>query len=288
MDGIILVNKEEGYTSRDVVNKIGKIFNTRKVGHTGTLDPLASGVLVICMGKALKICEFITAYSKEYVAEVLLGINTDTLDITGNVLEKKEVNKISKEEVSEVLKSFLGESIQEVPIYSAVKVNGKKLYEYARSGEEVELPKKKIFVSEIELLGDINYEEEGVSFKFRCIVSKGTYIRSLIRDISLKLGTVGIMKNLIRTKQGSFDIKDCCKVKDIQNGNYKVLSIEEVLSDIPSVEVDGDILFKIKNGAKVDNFVNSDMVLFKCKNEVVALYKRCEDNKDMLRSFKQF
>ena len=155
MNGIIVVNKEKGYTSRDVVNIVGKHFGTKKIGHTGTLDPLACGVLVLCMGKGLKLVEMLMDHDKEYIAKIKLGIETDTLDITGNVINKMEVPVITKDKVIEVLKSFLGESKQEVPKYSAIKVNGKKLYEYARNGEDVVLPKKDITVYSIELISDI-------------------------------------------------------------------------------------------------------------------------------------
>ena len=141
MNKILVVNKEKDYTSRDVVNIVGKHFNTRKIGHTGTLDPLATGVLVLCMGKSLKIVDLITTNNKEYIARVILGIDTDTLDITGNILNKDNPT-ITKEQVNKVLKSFIGKSIQEVPKYSAVKVNGKKLYEYARNNENIDLPKR--------------------------------------------------------------------------------------------------------------------------------------------------
>ncbi len=154
MNGIIVVDKPKGYTSRDIVNILTKKFNTRKVGHTGTLDPLATGVLVICLEKALKVCELITDYKKEYIADVIIGYETDMLDITGIKTKEKPID-ITKQQVEEALKSFLGESKQEVPIYSAIKVNGKKLYEYARNGEKVELPVKDINVYELELLSEV-------------------------------------------------------------------------------------------------------------------------------------
>ena len=198
-NGILVINKEKGYTSRDVVNVIGKLFKTKKVGHNGTLDPLASGVLVICLNKYTKLNKLLSANEKEYIAEVFLGVKTDTLDIEGNVLEKKK-SVINKEDLMKTLKKFTTVYEQEVPLYSAVKVNGKKLYEYARSGEKVILPKKKVIIKKIELL---NFEKN--KFTFKCLVSKGTYIRSLIRDILNDLNVVGTMSNLVRTKQGVFE-----------------------------------------------------------------------------------
>ena len=150
MNGILVVNKEPNMTSRDVVNILTKFFNTKKIGHTGTLDPIAEGVLVICLGKYTKLCDLLTSKYKEYIATIKLGIKTDTLDITGNVLEESKVPNITEEQIKEVLNSFLGKSIQETPIYSAVKVTGKKLYEYAREGKSVELPKREIDIKSIE------------------------------------------------------------------------------------------------------------------------------------------
>ena len=151
MNGILLVNKPIDYTSRDVVNKLTKILKTKKIGHTGTLDPIATGVLVVCVGNTTKLCEILTSEYKEYIATIKLGIKTDTLDTTGTIIEEKDYN-VTEEQIKEVLNSFLGDSIQTTPIYSAVKVNGKKLYEYARIGIELELPKKEIEVYDIELI----------------------------------------------------------------------------------------------------------------------------------------
>ena len=150
MNGILVVNKPDNYTSRDVVNIIGGILKTKKIGHTGTLDPIATGVLVVCIGNTTKLCELLTSEYKEYIATIKLGIKTDTLDTTGTIIETKDYN-VSKNQIKEVLNTFLGTSIQTTPIYSAVKVNGKKLYEYAREGIQVELPKREINITNIEL-----------------------------------------------------------------------------------------------------------------------------------------
>ena len=215
MDNIIVVNKDKDYTSRDVVNVIGKIFNTKKVGHTGTLDPLATGVLIVCMNKALKVVDLITASDKEYIAKVVLGIDTDTLDIIGNIINECKTD-VNVDMVKSVLNSFVGKSIQEVPKYSAVKVNGKKLYEYARNGIDVELPKSEIQIFDIELISDIDIVDGHQEFSFRVKVSKGTYIRSLIRDIGVKLGCFACMKELTRTKQGKFSIYESYTLNDIR------------------------------------------------------------------------
>lgn len=271
-NGILIVNKPSGITSRDVVNIVGKTLNTKKVGHTGTLDPMATGVLVLCLGNALKVCELITANDKEYIAKVILGIETETLDTTSPINNTKKTN-ITKEEIEKVLNSFKGSYLQEVPKYSAVKINGKKLYEYAREGKEIELPKKMVTIYDIQLVSDITYYNDTTSFYIKTTVSKGTYIRSLIRDIGYKLNTYGCMDSLERTRQGIFNIDNSNTIEEIKNNNYKLLSIEESLPNIPLVEVDNKTLFKIRNGVKLKKFFAGDMAIIKDKNKVVAIYK---------------
>ena len=271
-NGILIVNKPSGITSRDVVNIVGKTLNTKKVGHTGTLDPMATGVLVLCIGNALKVCELITANDKEYIAKVILGIETETLDTTSPIINTKKTN-ITKEEIEKVLNSFKGSYLQEVPKYSAVKINGKKLYEYAREGKEIELPKKMVTIYDIQLISDITYYNDTTSFYIKTTVSKGTYIRSLIRDIGYKLNTYGCMDSLERTRQGIFNIDNSYTLEEIKNNNYKLLSIEESLPNIPLVEVDNKTLFKIRNGVKLKKFFTGDMAIIKDKNKVVAIYK---------------
>ena len=286
MNGILLVNKEENYTSRDVVNKVGKILGTKKIGHTGTLDPLATGVLVLCIGSATKLNEILTSTYKEYEAEITLGLLTDTLDITGNVL-KEENMKINKEQVLEALNRMTGKYIQEVPIYSAVKVNGKKLYEYARAGEVVELPKREVDIKELELVGDVRYTDNKTIFNIRCLVSKGTYIRALVNDIATNLNTIGVMSKLKRTKQGRFDLEDCYTLDDIENGNYKLISIDEVLNEYPRVVVEGSKEKLISNGAIIDNDWNKTEILFVDENNIlIALYKKYEKDETKLKPWK--
>ena len=261
MNGVLLINKEEGITSRDVVNKVGKILETKKVGHTGTLDPLATGVLVLCIGEATKLNEILTSTYKEYEAEVTLGLLTDTLDITGNILKEEEVS-FTKEQIVQALNKKTGKYMQEVPIYSAVKVNGKKLYEYARNNEDVELPKREVDIKELELISDIKLENNKIIFNIRCLVSKGTYIRALVNDIASLLGTVGVMSKLKRTYQGKFSINDCFNIKDIEQNNYKLISINEVLTEFKRVRVDSELEFKIKNGSVIYNEWNKSEILF--------------------------
>lgn len=287
MDNIIVINKDKDYTSRDVVNVIGKIFNTKKVGHTGTLDPLATGVLIVCMNKALKVVDLITASDKEYIAKVVLGIDTDTLDIIGNIINECKTD-VNVDMVKSVLNSFVGKSIQEVPKYSAVKVNGKKLYEYARNGIDVELPKREIQIFDIELISDIDIVDGHQEFSFRVKVSKGTYIRSLIRDIGIKLGCFACMKELTRTKQGKFSIYESYTLNDIKNGNYKLLNIKDVI-DIEKVVVSDDMLFKIKNGMILDKFFISDKALILDNNgNEIGIYKTYDKDSKKVKPDKIF
>ena len=278
MNGVLVINKPKDYTSRDIVNIVGKELGTTKVGHTGTLDPLATGVLVLPIGRALKISELLTAEKKEYIADVILGYETDTLDVTGTIINKNNPT-VTVDKLKEVLGSFKGKSMQEVPMYSAVKVKGKKLYEYARNGIKVIPPSKEIEVYSIDLISDIITLEDTIEFTIKCEVSKGTYIRSLIRDIGYKLGTYGTMKELTRTKQGIFTINNSYTIEDIKEGNYKLLSIREALPNIKVTKVDDKLLKKIKNGMKVDKFFDEDMSLIVDKNnKEIAIYKNIDNN----------
>ena len=270
-NGILVINKEKGYTSRDVVNVISKLFEIKKVGHNGTLDPLATGVLVVCLNKYTKLNELLASNEKEYIAEVTLGIKTDTLDIDGAVLEKKETY-VDKNDLKKTLQKFVGTYEQEVPIYSAVKVNGRKLYEYARSKEEVILPKKKVMIKKIELLDFKNDK-----FTFKCLVSKGTYIRSLIRDILDNLGVIGTMSNLTRTRQGMFDISDAYSLDDIRKGNYKLLLVKDVL-DIDKATVSDELKFKILNGNKIKGNYADRVLFLDEKGKELAIYKKDNDD----------
>ena len=269
MNGILAIYKEKGYTSRDVVNILGKELGTKKIGHTGTLDPMATGVLVVCVGQGLKLVEMLTEHDKEYIAKIRLGIETDTLDITGTVLKEENVCNYSKEEIEEILKRFIGKIKQEVPKYAAIKVNGKKLYEYARNGEEVKLPVRDIEIYDLKLASDVVNNE----FYIKCHVSKGTYIRSLVRDIGYALGTVATMIELERTKLGNFSLEDTYTLDDIRSSMYSMLNIEEVI-DLPKVVVDIDMEKKIRNGCVLDKFFDDDMVMIMNKdNQLLAIYQ---------------
>ena len=277
--GVIVINKNSGPTSFDIVNDVSHIFGIKKVGHTGTLDPLAEGILIIAIGKATKIVELLTSKDKEYIAEVKLGFCTDSYDTDGVILNKCSIP--DNLDISNVLNSFKKTYMQEVPIYSAVKVNGKKLYEYARSGKNVTLTKKEVTIKEIELIS-----KNSSSFTFRTLVTKGCYIRSLIQDISKELGVYATMSRLIRTKQGVVSIDKSNTINDLLNNNYKILSIEECL-DYPIVIIDNDDKFKVSNGVRLENKWNiKDRVIFKdSNNRLLGIYE-VRDN--MLVTWKNF
>lgn len=252
MDGIILVNKEKDFTSHDVVSIVKKITES-KVGHTGTLDPNATGVLPLLIGNATKISKYLINHDKEYEAVIQLGKKTTTADIEGEVIEEKEVPEKIYIECENILKSFIGKQKQTPPAYSAIKVNGKKLYSYAREGKKIEIEPRNIEIYNIELM-NINKEEKQISFRVSC--SKGTYIRSLCEDIADKLGTVGYMKDLKRTKVGDFEIKEAItigklKEKFEKNDFSDVITIENIFKDMPKIELNENNIKQYLNGVKI-------------------------------------
>ena len=279
MNGVILVNKNKNVTSRDIVNDLVHVFETKKIGHTGTLDPIASGVLVCTIGKYTKLNDVLTSKYKEYIATMELGYLTDTLDNTGTVLSKSD-DIPNEDRIREAVYSFQKTYMQEVPIYSSVKVNGKKLYEYARSGESVELPIKEVDIKEIDII-----EVNGYIVKIRALVSKGTYIRSLIRDIGEELGCHATMTDLIRTKQGKFNIEDTYTIDEIRQGKYKILDIKDVL-DLDIVDTSDSLYKLISNGVKIDYKSDKDFILFRYKDEDISLYKKEDDKYTMFISIK--
>lgn len=285
MDGIIIVDKPKGLTSRDVVNSISKKFLTKKVGHTGTLDPIATGVMVVCLNSATKLVDKLISYDKEYIATCILGIETDTLDNTGKILKNVQTH-ITKTQIETTLHRFIGSYEQEVPKYSAIKIKGKKLYEYARENIDVKLPKRHVIINDISLISGPRYVDNKTEFTFKCSVSKGTYIRSLIRDIANDLNTVGIMTDLIRIKQGDFDIKDAIKLERVTEED--LIKIEDILT-CPHIQITDDIRKKVLNGANVMNNYNYyNEILFMDKNQAIALYIQDDKNKNQLKISKMF
>ena len=285
MNGILVVNKPLGYTSRDVVNVVSKVLGTKKVGHTGTLDPMASGVLVLCIGNGLKLCEMLTNHDKDYIAGVTLGIETDTLDMEGNILSIKNVD-IDNNTIIDAVNSFSGSYMQEVPKYSAVKVNGKKLYEYARANIDVKLPSKLVTINNIEIIDEIKHADGKIYFDIKTTVSKGTYIRSLVRDIGSKLGEPSVMNSLVRTRLGEFKLDDAFSLDDVKDGNFKIIPILEAIPNIKRIVVDDDMAFKVRNGVVLESFFNDEMAVILDKNEnLIAIYK---NNENKARVYKMF
>lgn len=264
--GLLLLNKEKGITSRDLVNDVCKVLKTKKVGHLGTLDPMAEGLMLIPVNAALKVAYLLDGMDKTYHVKALFGFETDTLDLEGKVI-KQEAYIIDKAKVIKVLDGFNKTYLQEVPKYSAKKVNGKKLYEYARNNIEVELPKTKVTISDIKLLS-LNDKE----IEFTCHVTSGTYIRSLIRDIGRELAIPMTMSYLKRTSQGPYKLSEVSTLD-----NYHLISIYDMLKERNLVEAGNELINKIKHGQILkDIYGDSPIFIDKDKN-VLAIYERYED-----------
>ena len=250
MDGIINVYKEKGFTSHDVVAKLRGILHQKKIGHTGTLDPDATGVLPVCLGNATKLCELLTDKDKTYKAVLKLGVVTDTQDLTGKILEELPV-ECSREEMEQALYSFLGDYQQIPPMYSALKVNGKKLYELAREGKVVERKPRQVKIYDIKIW-DVNWEQKEVEFEVTC--SKGTYIRTLCHDIGKKLGCGGAMKSLVRTRVSRFQIEESLSLTEIEalakenQIEEKIMAVDKFFLNNPAVYMKEDADKRIYNG----------------------------------------
>lgn len=268
MNELLLINKPQNMTSFDVVAIVRKTLNIKKVGHTGTLDPNAEGLMIILIDKATKALPFLHLDKKEYIASLKLGIKTSTGDIWGEVIEQGSIPILTKEMIDFSLKSFLGKSIQTPPKVSAISVNGKRLYEYARKDQEVKIPKREIEIFEIECL---NIDEE-IHFRVQC--SSGTYIRSLCEDIAEKLGTIGTMSKLTRTKIEMFNVKDAYTIEQIRNKEFKFTSVNEALN-YPKFEIESVI--DVKNGKKIRCNTEEDVILLTHNNEVLALYEKDDE-----------
>ena len=296
IDGIINVYKEAGYTSFDVVAKLRGILKQKKIGHTGTLDPMAEGVLLVCLGKGTKLVDMITSGSKEYRASMKLGITTDTEDITGKILSEMPVGDYSKEYVTDIINSFLGQYMQIPPMYSAIKKDGKKLYEYARSGIEIEREPRPV---EIYSIDNISIELPFISFDVHC--SKGTYIRSLCRDIGEKLGCGGTLTSLLRSEVHGFYLKDSLKLADIERLRDEgklteyVLPVDALLDEHSVCEIKPDCAKLLYNGNKLDlsqlqvsdTGALTDIVRIYAQGEFVALYQYNKQEKNY-KPYKMF
>lgn len=276
MDGILIINKPKQYTSHDVVAKVKKICG-EKVGHTGTLDPMATGVLPLLLGQGTKLSKYLINHDKTYIATIQLGKKTDTLDSEGSILEERIVDGklLNKENVQRVLECQIGKQIQTPPIYSAIKVNGKKLYEYARKGVEVEIPKREIEIYNIELL-DINEKDKTIEFRVHC--SKGTYIRTLCENIAEKLGTIGYMKELNRVQVGQFNLNQAITVEELEKNkenakflNQHLITVQNFFEKYPIVELKEEKLKLFLNGVQLTNNNDDGLYQIKVNNVVVGI-----------------
>ena len=258
MDGILVIDKPNGMTSHDVVAKARKILGTRKIGHTGTLDPLATGVLVLCIDKATKLVPLLTCEEKFYEVEMKFGIKTDTGDITGNVIETASA-EINIDILYSTIQNMIVKQMQLPPMFSAVKINGKKLYEYAREGIEVEREAREIEIFDI---SNVSYENEILKYTIHC--SKGTYVRTVCEDIAQRLGTVGTMTNLRRIKSGSFSIEDSLKLEEISKD--KIVTIDKLFDK--EIILNDKELFKLINGMELIYSIDDGMYkIYTIENE---------------------
>ena len=280
MIGILNILKPTGMTSHDVVSNVRKILNIKKVGHAGTLDPNVAGVLVICVGKATKFSEYLMSGDKEYVCELILGQSTDTQDSYGMVIDKSDKVSVTREELNEVLKKFTGELIQIPPAYSAVKLHGKKLYEYARQNIQVEKQGRPINIKSIELL---KFDGNKALLKVRC--SKGTYIRTLCNDIGKSLGTFGHMGILIRTESKGLHINNSVtleKLKYLNDSNKldECLIPVESIYKLDKINVESKYYDRLTAGNEVEAGLNtdSDKLYVYCRNSLIGIGKKVKDN----------
>ena len=267
LSGSLLINKEIGLTSRQEVNNISRRLNEKKAGHIGTLDAFADGLLIVLLGSSTKISPFLEVMDKTYLVTLKLGTKTNTGDLTGEMVETKEIPALSKDKISSVLRGFLGKSSQIPPLFSALKVNGQEMYKYARKGIEIERKPREIEVFEINL---VSFEKDEITFIAK--VSKGTYIRTLGEDIAERLGTVGHLIRLTRTAIGPYSLKDAKKSSEVTEED--LLPIEKMLSHIKTFEVEGDLAKKALNGMHFRLPINDENILLKDKDGIIAYYKR--------------
>ncbi|PEJ60212.1 MULTISPECIES: tRNA pseudouridine(55) synthase TruB [unclassified Bacillus (in: firmicutes)] len=300
MNGVIALNKPAGLTSHDCVFKIRKILKTKKVGHTGTLDPEVTGVLPICIGEATKLIPYLTDDRKKYIGEITLGFSTTTEDAHGEIVEQKNVDRvITREEILTVLNQLTGDIQQTPPMYSAVKVNGKKLYEYARAGIEVERPTRTITIFEMMLLDNREvFEGDTISFKFEVFCSKGTYIRTLAVQMGELLGYPAHMSYLTRTKAGAFTIDDCVTLEELEEATEAatldrvMLTMEQALNEYPRLNVTAEEEVRVFNGGFFPNTMNCKeeeyIAVYNENNKIIAMYTPNPKNNQVIKPTRVF
>ena len=282
MDGVMILDKPKGYTSAQALNRVKKAVGAKKAGHTGTLDPFATGVLPVCFNQATKAIPYLRDDIKEYEAEMTLGVSTDTMDDTGTVIGRVDAGHIGREDVDEVIEGFAGEIMQIPPMFSAAKVSGTKLYSLARAGKEVERKPKRVTIEEIRLL-DFSYPK--ATFYVKC--SRGTYVRVIASDAGRKLGCGAHLSELRRLRSGPFTLSDASSLSDVESGNYNILPLEEVLAGYPRVHLEGSLCESVRNGiplcreslldVELPEFKNSDIVTLFCRKTILSI---CEAKAD--------
>mgnify|MGYP003297861205 CR=1 FL=1 len=278
MNGLIVLNKPLNISSHDAVFKVKKILKEKKVGHTGTLDPLASGILIICVGSATKLSQYLTTDTKSYRAKIMLGLSTKTYDLEGEIEQECDVN-IQEDLIDKTIESFIGKSMQYPPLYSAIKKDGKKLYEYALKGEEVEVEPREIEVFSAKRISPITYENNKVLFEVDFNVSKGTYIRSIASDFGKKIGVPSVLAGLVRHECSGFTLEDACTLEDVAQNNFNLISPLDALKDYLFVS-DENSINKAKNGMKIsyryikDLYNDTPLKFVVTDNEkLIAIYK---------------
>ena len=272
--GVLLINKEKGMGSTKVVSKVRKALNTREVGHCGTLDPLAEGLLIITVGKALKISRFLEADTKEYETTVTLGKETATLDAEGEFINEKELVPFNKNDILKVFESLKGKIKQRPPIYSALSKDGKRLYEYARENIEVEIPEREIEILDLILL---NYTDNSITYRVKC--SKGTYIRTLNDTIAKKLNNIGYTTFLKRTKIGDFSLDSAYLIEDVETNNFKFISIKDSLPSFNKYYMNDFEYNIIKNGNIFKKYLPGYQLMIDKDGNEIGLYQGDNENK---------
>ena len=274
MDGVLLINKEKGMGSTQVVSKVRKLLNTKDVGHCGTLDPLAEGLLILTVGKALKISKYLEATTKEYVTTLTLGKSTATLDAEGEFEEEKDITIFNKEDILAAFNKLLGKTLQKPPLYSALSKNGKRLYEYARNNEKVEIPKREIEIFELELL---SFDEVSITYRIKC--SKGTYIRVVNQDLAMLLNNIGYTTFLKRTKIGDFNVNDAYSLLDIENNDFQFLPIKNSLTNFNKYYLNDFEYNIISHGNIFKKYLPGYQLMIDKNGNEIALYQGDEENK---------
>lgn len=272
MNGILVINKAKNLSSYDVIRKVKKILNIKKVGHAGTLNPLATGLLIVLLGDATKLSNYIMDSSKTYISKIVLGESYDTEDCTGSLTEKTNVTEIK--EVDKELSKLLDLELQTPPMYSALKKDGKKLYELARENKTIEREARKIEISEIKRTSEITYFENKASFTFLATVSKGTYIRTLCVDIGKALGYPAHMAELERIKSGPFTIGDSYTIEDLEGGNFKIMPLTSAFDNKIIMEASEEMCKKILNGVQLELNDNRELIVFTNKNNLIGIYRK--------------